>query len=190
MPLAAKSFRRQRTFLRSLRTALNMAATLGVVPYSLRGHDVVFGHLILVRHSSLSTMMMFVSFQYVNFYFFAEENLILFFLGYIHHYLDLLVRRTSSREAVLIQLCSIHDRLADVIAGIQQLYGLTALFIAISSFCFINCNFFFLMKKPNKPAALVCFGWIIHSFILIYRISNRCKQIKEKVNIHNFSIYV
>ncbi|KAE8573805.1 Gustatory receptor 179, partial [Halyomorpha halys] len=43
MSSAAKGVHPPRTCLRSLRTAINVAAVLGVVPYSLRGHDIVLG---------------------------------------------------------------------------------------------------------------------------------------------------
>lgn len=47
---AKKSVRRRRRFLKSLRTALRMAAALGVVPYSLRRQDIVLVTWMLPYH--------------------------------------------------------------------------------------------------------------------------------------------
>ncbi|KAE8573485.1 Gustatory receptor 184 [Halyomorpha halys] len=289
MSLPAKSVRRQRTCLRSLRSALNMAAALGVVPYSLRGHNVVMGtwnlpynvfcsfmlpflgglaiiipnprltkstfsmfiftfqyvfhcitsfiflfcniayrgeiaiatlqllriermffllnmepkisygilkeavmpifvvccsvvHIIVDKIFDFSSVMMFMTFQYANFRFFIMESLIIFFLNTIQHYLDALVQRSSPREAVLVRLCSIQDRLAEVADCIQKVYGFHVLSMSLSSFCFINVNMFFAARRitEHEPSVIITIFWIIIVFMMFFRISIVCEQMKEK----------
>lgn len=138
--------------------------------------------------SDISAVAMFMTFQYSNLWLFIIEIFILYFLNVIQYYQGLLVHQISSREPVLVKLCTIQDRLAYVTATIEKAYGLPLLFMVLSSFCFINVNMFLAAKGINNRTVIIIIAWIIIVFILIFRISLICERIKEEVSIHNYKL--
>ncbi|CAH1403012.1 unnamed protein product [Nezara viridula] len=137
-------------------------------------------HLLNDGILNIAALAMFMTYEYANFRLFIIENLIIFFLNVIQYYQSLLVELITPREAVLVKLCNIQDRLADVNSRIQKVYGFPLLCMVLSDFCFINVNMFFVVKRIKDPGVLIVISWVTIVFLMIFRIAIVCERMKEK----------